>query len=85
MGEEDPVSEIAEVPHTEAVVSRVMRKIDYGSGRNLLRGGGLTAPWLPISGQGAKGQGRRYAACLALDALWHGCYLTGQQLLLHRF
>ena len=34
-----------------SVVSRVMRKIDFGSGRNLLQGGGLTAPWLPISGQ----------------------------------
>ena len=32
-------------------------------------GGGLTAPWLLFSRQGAKGQGRRYAARLALDAL----------------
>mgnify|MGYP007005324677 CR=1 FL=1 len=46
--------------------------------------GGLTASWLLFSGQGAKGQGRRYAACLALDALWHGCYLPSQQFLLHR-
>ena len=31
--------------------------------------GRLTAPWLRFSGQGAKGQGRRYAARLALDPL----------------
>ena len=43
-----------------------------------------TAPWLLFSRQGAKGQGRRYAACLALDALWPACYLPSQQLLLHR-
>ena len=53
----------------QTVVSRVMRKIVYGSGRNLLQGGGLTAPWLLFSRQGAKGQGRRYAARLALDHL----------------
>ena len=40
------------------VVSRVMRKIVYGSGRNLLQGE-LGPPWLHYSGQGAKGQGRR--------------------------
>ena len=53
----------------DLVVSRVMRKIVYVSGRNLLQGGGLTAPWLLFSRQGAKGQGRRYAARLALDHL----------------
>ena len=56
------------------VVSRVMRKFALVSGRNLLQGGGLTAPWLLFSGQGAKGQGRRYAARLAIDALRPGCY-----------
>ena len=56
------------------VVSRVMRKFALVSGRNLLQGGGLTAPWLHYSRQGAKGQGRRYAARLALDALRTGCY-----------
>ena len=56
------------------VVSRVMRKFALVSGRNLLQGGGLTAPGLLFSGQGAKGQGRRYAARLALDALRPGCY-----------
>ena len=55
-------------------VSRVMRKFALVSGRNLLQGGGLTAPWLHYSRQGAKGQGRRYAARLALDALRTGCY-----------
>ena len=34
-----------------------------------ITGGGLTAPWLLFSGQDAKGQGRRYAARLALDSL----------------
>ena len=52
----------------QTVVSRVMRKIVYGSGRNLLQGA-VTTPWLLFSRQGAKGQGRRYAARLALDHL----------------
>ena len=60
--------EIMEI-YDRQVVSRVMRKIVYGSGRNLLQGGGLTAPWLLFSRQGAKGQGRRYTARLALDHL----------------
>lgn len=34
-----------------------------------ITGGGLTAPWLLFSKQGANGQGRRYAARLALDHL----------------
>ena len=33
------------------VVSRVMRKFALVSGRNLLQGGGLTAPWLHYSSQ----------------------------------
>ena len=60
---------IPEQLKVEEVVSRVMRKFALVSGRNLLQGGGLTAPWLHYSRQGAKGQGRRYAARLALDAL----------------
>ena len=52
-----------------AVMSRVMRKIDFGIWQKSITGGGLTAPWLLFSRQGAKGQGRRYAARLALDAL----------------
>ena len=51
------------------VVSRVMRKIDYGSGRNLLQGGGLTAPWLLHERVGRKGSRAAVAARLALDAL----------------
>lgn len=51
------------------VMSRVMRKIDSGIWQKSIIGGGLTAPWLLFSSQGAKGQGRRYAARLALDAL----------------
>ena len=43
-----------------------------------LSGGGLTAPWLHFSRQGRRDQGRRYAACLALDALRHGCYYTAK-------
>ena len=50
-------------------MSSIMRKIDYGSGRNLLQGGGIPPLGYFISGQGAKGQGRRHAARLALDAL----------------
>ena len=53
----------------EGVMSRVMRKIDFGIWQKSITGGGLTAPWLLFSRQGAKGQGRRYAARLALDAL----------------
>ena len=50
-------------------MSRVMRKIDFGIWQKSITGGGLTALWLLFSRQGAKGQGRRYAARLALDAL----------------
>lgn len=53
----------------DQVMSRVMRKIDFGIWQKSITGGGLTAPWLLFSRQGAKGQGRRYAARLALDAL----------------
>lgn len=52
----------------EKVVSRVMRKFDLALAEIYFRGR-VHAPWLPSSGQGAKGQGRRYAARLALDAL----------------
>ena len=52
-----------------SVMSRVMRKIDFGIWQKSITGGGLTALWLLFSRQGAKGQGRRYAARLALDAL----------------
>ena len=55
--------------HHQQVMSRVMRKIDFGIWQKSITGGGLTAPWLLFSRQGAKGQGRRYAARLALDAL----------------
>ena len=51
-----------------SVVSRVMRKFDLALAEIYFRGR-VHAPWLPSSGQGAKGQGRRYAARLALDAL----------------
>ena len=44
-------------------------QICFGIWQKSITGGGLTAPWLHYSGQGAKGQGRRYAACLALDHL----------------
>ena len=50
------------------VVSRVMRKFDLALAEIYFRGR-VHAPWLPSSGQGAKGQGRRYAARLALDPL----------------
>ena len=53
---------------TQKVVSRVMRKFDLALAEIYFRGR-VHAPWLPSSGQGAKGQGRRYAARLALDAL----------------
>lgn len=53
---------------TKLVVSRVMRKFDLALAEIYFRGR-VHAPWLPSSGQGAKGQGRRYAARLALDAL----------------
>ena len=56
-------------PFWAEVMSRVMRKIDFGIWQKSITGGGLTAPWLLFSRQGAKGQGRRYAARLALDAL----------------
>ena len=56
-------------PPPRMVMSRVMRKIDFGIWQKSITGGGLTAPWLLFSRQGAKGQGRRYAARLALDAL----------------
>ena len=55
--------------HWSVVVSRVMRKIDSGIWQKSITGGGITAPWLLYSRQGAKGQGRRYAARLALDPL----------------
>ena len=35
-----------------------MRKIDFGIWQKSITGGGLTAPWLLFSRQGAKGQGR---------------------------
>ena len=54
--------------YTVKVVSRVMRKFDLALAEIYFRGR-VHAPWLPSSGQGAKGQGRRYAARLALDAL----------------
>ena len=50
------------------VVSRVMRKFVLALAEIYFRGR-VHAPWLPSSGQGAKGQGRRYAARLALDPL----------------
>ena len=53
----------------KSVMSRVMRKIDFGIWQKSITEGGLTALWLLFSRQGAKGQGRRYAARLALDAL----------------
>ena len=49
-------------------------QICFGIWQKSITGGGLTAPWLHYSRQGAKGQGRRYAARLALDALRTGCY-----------
>ena len=61
--------EIKAMPAEGKVMSRVMRKIDFGIWQKSITGGGLTAPWLLFSRQGAKGQGRRYAARLALDAL----------------
>ena len=63
-------AEWAEHNHTQhRVMSRVMRKIDFGIWQKSITGGVLTALWLLFSRQGAKGQGRRYAARLALDAL----------------
>ena len=58
----------AQMAEKVAVVSRVMRKFDLALAEIYFRGR-VHAPWLPSSGQGAKGQGRRYAARLALDAL----------------
>ena len=49
-------------------------QICYGIWQKSITGGGLTAPWFLFSRQGAKSQGRRYAARLALDALWTACY-----------
>ena len=60
--------------NAKGVVSRVMRKIDSGIWQKSITGGGLTAPWLLVSRLGAKGQGRRNAARLALDPLRPGCY-----------
>lgn len=60
---ENNITSVADV-----VVSRVMRKFDLALAEIYFRGR-VHAPWLPSSGQGAKGQGRRYAARLALDAL----------------
>ena len=57
-----------DIPPVFLVVSRVMRKFDLALAEIYFRGR-VHAPWLPSSGQGAKGQGRRYAARLALDAL----------------
>ena len=61
-------SVIARIKRKRRVVSRVMRKFDLALAEIYFRGR-VHAPWLPSSGQGAKGQGRRYAARLALDAL----------------
>ncbi len=58
-----------------------MRKFLW-SGRNLLQGG-LTAPWLLISSQGAKGSRAAAAARLALDPLRTDCYLSDQYFLFH--
>ena len=65
-----PVSSTAKVMYCRMLeeVSRVMRKFDLALAEIYFRGR-VHAPWLPSSGQGAKGQGRRYAARLALDAL----------------
>ena len=67
-GELDSLSELFSHPDHRGVVSRVMRKFDLALAEIYFRGR-VHAPWLPSSGQGAKGQGRRYAARLALDAL----------------
>ena len=50
------------------VVSSIMRKIVLALAEIHYRGR-FAAPWFSSSGRGAKGQGRRYAACLALDPL----------------
>ena len=44
------------------VVSSIMRKIDLALAEIHYRGQ-FAAPWFSSSGRGAKGQGRRYAAC----------------------
>ena len=67
MGHDHVMVSLAKPHYT--VMSRVMRKIDFGIWQKSITGGGLTALWLLFSRQGAKGQGRRYAARLALDAL----------------
>lgn len=45
-----------------------MRKIDLALAE-IHYTGRFATPWFSSSGQGAKGHGRRYAACLALYAL----------------
>ena len=67
-GEKNNILQINPGVTTIVVVSRVMRKFDLALAEIYFRGR-VHAPWLPSSGQGAKGQGRRYAARLALDAL----------------
>ena len=59
--------------YRSGVVSSIMRKIVLALAEIHYRGR-FAAPWFSSSGQGAKGQGRRYAACLALDALQPDCY-----------
>ena len=65
---EAEAQKLTQAARYERVVSRVMRKFDLALAEIYFRGR-VHAPWLPSSGQGAKGQGRRYAARLALDAL----------------
>ena len=55
------------------VVSSIMRKIDLALAE-IHYGGRFAAPWFSSSRRGVKGQGRRYAACLALDPLQSDCY-----------
>ena len=62
------IGNMIRISRKSLVVSRVMRKFDLALAEIYFRGR-VHAPWLPSSGQGAKGQGRRYAARLALDAL----------------
>ena len=65
---------ITEQLKTEDGSVKSYAQICFGIWQKSITGGGLTAPWLHYSRQGAKGQGRRYAARLALDALRTGCY-----------
>ena len=44
-------------------------QICFGIWQKSITGGGLTAPWLLFSRQGAKGQGRRYAALARMSVL----------------